>query len=68
MFILGLGDPYRYLEIRGTAEPTADDDYAFADRVRAKYGADLRAHDRPGESWVAVTARPTRVNAVTRGG
>jgi hypothetical protein len=41
---------------------TPDDDYAFADRVGEKYGADLRENDRPGETRVVVTVRPTRVH------
>jgi hypothetical protein len=53
-----------YLEIRGDAEITPDDDYSFADRFGAKYQADLRAHDGPGDRRVVVTIRPTRVNAV----
>ena len=36
LFLLDLAAPYRYLEIRGDAEITADDDYSFADRVGAK--------------------------------
>jgi PPOX class probable F420-dependent enzyme len=62
--IVDLTNPYRYLEIRGDAELARDDDYAFADRVGAKYQADLREHDRPGEYRVIVTIAPTRVNAV----
>lgn len=68
LFLLDLANPYRYLELRGDAEVAPDDDYGFADRVGAKYGADLRAHDRPGESRVVVTLRPVRVNAVDMGG
>jgi PPOX class probable F420-dependent enzyme len=65
LFILDLAIPARYLEIRGDAEITPDDDYAFADQVGAKYGgADLRTRDNPGESRVAVTIRPARVNAI----
>src|ERR1700728_4383117 len=34
-----LGDPpSRYVELRGEAEITRDDDYEFADKVGAKYG------------------------------
>ena len=66
--ILDLANPYRYLEIRGDAEITPDDDYVFADKVGAKYGSDLRAHDKPGQSRVVVTIRPVRVNAVNMGG
>jgi PPOX class probable F420-dependent enzyme len=65
LIILGT-PPYRYVELRGDAEITPDADYAFADKVGAKYGADLRAMDKPGEVRVVVTINPTRV--ITWGG
>jgi PPOX class probable F420-dependent enzyme len=64
LFILDPQGPYRYLEIRGDAEVTPDDDYAYAARLGAKYNADLRAHDQPGETRVAVTIKPVRINAI----
>ncbi len=64
LFILDLAIPRRYLEIRGDAEVTPDPDYAFADRVGLKYGADLRVHDQPGESRVVVRIVAHKVNAV----
>jgi PPOX class probable F420-dependent enzyme len=64
VFILDLANPFRYLEIRGTADVTPDDDRVFADRVGAKYGADLREHDLPGDTRVVVRVQPVRVNAV----
>ena len=65
VFLLDLAVPYRYLEIRGDAEISADEDYAFADQVGAKYdNADLRLHDGPGHARVKVVVRPTRINAV----
>jgi PPOX class probable F420-dependent enzyme len=64
LFILDLAVPYRYLELRGDAEITPDDDYVFADRVGTKYHSDLRDHDMPGQARVVVTIRPVRVNAV----
>ena len=64
LILLDLAVPYRYLEIRGDAEITPDDDYSFADRFGAKYQANVRDHDRPGDRRVIVTIRPTRVNAV----
>lgn len=64
LFLLDLAVPYRYLEIRGEAEISADDDYSFADQVGHKYSADLRAHDLPGQSRVKVTIKPVRVNAI----
>ena len=64
VFLLDLAVPYRYLEIRGDAEITPDDDYSFADKLGAKYRADVRSHDLPGQSRVKVTIRPVRINAV----
>jgi PPOX class probable F420-dependent enzyme len=56
--------PYRYIELRGDAEISPDDDYEFADKVGAKYNANLRDMDKPGGSGrrVVVTIRPARVN------
>jgi PPOX class probable F420-dependent enzyme len=67
LFFLDLANPYRYLEVRGDAHLVPDDDYAFADRVAAKYNADLREMDQPGERRVVVTVQPVRVNAVDMG-
>jgi PPOX class probable F420-dependent enzyme len=63
LFLLDLANPFRYLEIRGDAEITSDDDYVFADLLGAKYGADLRQQDKPGETRVKVTVRPVRIRA-----
>jgi PPOX class probable F420-dependent enzyme len=59
--ITGPENPYKYVELRGDAVISPDDDYAFADKVGAKYGADLRNMDKPGESRVVITINPTRV-------
>jgi PPOX class probable F420-dependent enzyme len=65
LFILDLANPFRYLDVRGSARIEPDDDYAFAGRVGAKYdGADLSEHDGPGEGRVVVTIEPTNVFAV----
>ena len=62
LFVIDSANPYRTLELRGTVEIEADDDYAFADRLGSKYGTDLRTIDQPGETRVVVTLRPTHVN------
>jgi PPOX class probable F420-dependent enzyme len=64
LFLLDLAVPYRYLEVRGDAEVSADDDYSYAGRVGAKYDANLRDRDLPGQSRGKVIIRPVRVNAV----
>jgi PPOX class probable F420-dependent enzyme len=64
LLIFDPASPYRYLELRGDAEVTEDDNYAFADQVGAKYGgADLRERDEPGDVRMIVTLKPTRVVA-----
>jgi PPOX class probable F420-dependent enzyme len=68
LFILDLGKPYRYLEIRADAVIEPDDDYQFADMVGAKYNSDLRVHDQPGVSRVVVTLAPVKINAVDMSG
>ena len=68
LLILDLANPYRYLELRGRARVEPDDDYSFAARLGAKYGADVRAHDGPGETRVVVTFEPVKVNAVDMSG
>jgi PPOX class probable F420-dependent enzyme len=68
LFVLDLENPYRYLDVRGTAVIEPDDDYAFAARLGAKYdGADVRDHDGPGDKRVVVTIEPTNVFAVDMG-
>jgi PPOX class probable F420-dependent enzyme len=68
LLIVDLENPYRYLEVRGTARIEPDDDYTFAAKVGAKYNADLKAHDQPGESRVVVTIDPVKIHAVNMGG
>jgi PPOX class probable F420-dependent enzyme len=62
LFILDPANPYRTLEIRARAELRPDDDYAFAEKLGRKYGAELRSRDRPGESRIVVTLHPVKVN------
>jgi PPOX class probable F420-dependent enzyme len=65
--ILDPANPYKYVELRGDAEITPDDDYEFADLLGAKYGgANLRERDEPGETRVVVTIKPARI--ITWGG
>lgn len=54
--------PYRTLEMRAQADMQPDPNYETADLVGAKYEADLRTRDKPGESRVAVRFTPTKVN------
>jgi len=62
LFLLDPANPYRTLEIRARAEIQPDPDYVFADQLGAKYRADLRHNDKPGESRVVVTLHPVKYN------
>jgi PPOX class probable F420-dependent enzyme len=68
LLLLDLENPYRYLEVRGNAKVEPDDDYEFANRLGAKYNADLKVHDQPGESRVVVTIEPANVYPVDMSG
>ncbi|HEY2655912.1 MAG TPA: PPOX class F420-dependent oxidoreductase [Solirubrobacteraceae bacterium] len=68
LLVLDVKNPYRYLVVRGNAEIEPDDDYSFANKLGAKYSADIKVHDRPGESRVVVTVEPTKVYAVDMSG
>jgi len=63
LFLLDKANLYRTLEVRARAEITPDQDYTFAKKLGAKYGgADLSAHDHPGETRVVVLLHPIKVN------
>ena len=68
LFILDRQNPYRYLEVRGDVTIEPDDDYIFADRVGAKYRANVREHDPPGDRRVKVEIHPVRIDAVDMAG
>jgi PPOX class probable F420-dependent enzyme len=68
VFLLDLANPYRYVDVRGRAVIEPDDDHALADRVGAKYHADVRDHDAPGDRRVAVTVEPAHIFAVDMSG
>jgi PPOX class probable F420-dependent enzyme len=64
LLILDLGNPFRYLEVRGRARIEPDPDRAFAHRLHDKYDTDVAQYDQPGEDRVVVTVEPTRIRAV----
>lgn len=62
LFFMAPDTPYRTLQIRARAHMESDPDYTVADRLGARYDADFRERDRPGESRVAVRFAPIKVN------
>ena len=61
-FLVDPANPYRTMEIRARAAIVPDTDGAAIALVQQKYGADVRQNDRPGESRVAVTLHPVKIN------
>lgn len=68
LMLLDLDNPYRYLVVRGNARVEPDDDYVFANKLGAKYSADLSVHDQPGDRRVIVTIEPTKIYPVDMSG
>ena len=63
LLILDLQNPYRYLEVRGTARVEPDGALTFARKLGAKYDTEFWVHDGPGESRVVVTIEPVNMHA-----
>jgi PPOX class probable F420-dependent enzyme len=57
-------NPYRYLEVRGTAVIGEDTNGAVGKLVHDKYDADVSQYDRPGDKRLAVTIEPRKIYAV----
>ena len=54
--------PDYYVEIRGDITITPDPDYAFADQLGSRYGADLRTFDKPTDRRVVLSLNPVKIN------
>ncbi len=54
-------NPFQTVEIRGTAAIEPDDAGTVIDKVNAKYNANVRDFDQPGEQRYAVTIQPEKV-------
>jgi PPOX class probable F420-dependent enzyme len=67
LLILDVSNPYRYLEVRGTAR-LEEDGGELARRVGEKYNADLAAYDAPNDVRYAVTIEPKKIHPVNMRG
>lgn len=59
--VFDLRDPENYAEIRGTATITAEDGFAFDDKLSWKYDGKPKDPDPPGFVRVIVRVTPTKV-------
>ena len=62
LFLLDPANPYRTMEIRARAEVSTDQSEEIVAKVEQKYGVDVRENDQPGESRIAVTLHPLKIN------
>jgi PPOX class probable F420-dependent enzyme len=68
VLIMDPSDQMRYLEVRGSARIADDPGKSFAQRLGAKYAADVAAYDAPGVERVVVTIEPKNIYAVDMNG
>jgi PPOX class probable F420-dependent enzyme len=54
-------NPFRTIEIRGTAVVSDDADFAFRDQVGAHYGADVASFDAPGSIRYRIDIETAKV-------
>ena len=54
-------NPFQTVEIRGAATFTPDDAGTLIDKINAKYSANVRDFDQPGEQRYMVTIEPEKV-------
>ena len=61
LFVIDPKNPYRTLEVRGTAEITDDPGLEFLQRLLHRYGTDLEHFPAPTDNRVVITLNPTRI-------
>jgi len=62
MLFMDPRNPYRTLEVRGTATTALDDDLILQNKIGAKYNDDAASHDPPGTVRYVITIEPETVN------
>ena len=62
MFFMDPTNPYRTLEVRGTATTALDDGLRIQNQLGAKYDDDAASHDPPGTVRYVITVEPETVN------
>ena len=66
LLIMPADNPYKYVEVRGTAQGTTDGADAHIDSLAKKYlGKDEYPFRQPGEQRIKYTITPTRVRLMT---
>ena len=62
MLFMDADNPYRTLEVRGTASVALDDDLVLQKKIGVKYDHDAVSHDPPGTVRYTITIEPETVN------
>ena len=61
-FLIDPTNPYRTLEIRGTATTALDTELVLQRKIGVKYDDDVTSHDAPGTVRHVITIEPETVN------
>lgn len=61
LFIVDPANMFRTVEVRATAVITLDEGLVTAERIGAKYNADVRSFDQPGDQRYSVVFEPRKV-------
>jgi PPOX class probable F420-dependent enzyme len=62
LLVMDPANPYRTIEIRGTATIELDTDLVLQKKVGVKYDDDVTSHDPPGTVRYVITIEPETVN------
>ena len=62
MLFIDADNPYRTLEVRGTATVTLDEGLVLQTKIGVKYDDDAASHDAPGTVRYVITIEPETVN------
>jgi PPOX class probable F420-dependent enzyme len=62
LFFMDPVNPYRTLEVRGTATIALDTELVLQKKIGVKYDDDVTSHDPPGTVRYVITLQPETVN------
>jgi PPOX class probable F420-dependent enzyme len=62
LLVMDPKNPYRTLEVRGTATTALDTDLVLQKKIGVKYDDDVTSHDPPGTVRYVITIEPETVN------
>jgi PPOX class probable F420-dependent enzyme len=62
LFVMDPKNPYRTIEVRGTATTALDNDLVLQKKIGVKYDDDVTSHDAPDTVRYVITIEPETIN------